>query len=362
MDGIQNTNRVDSLSERKLHASVIDSVLNSATYASRAMGMGKPFVGKTQDFTLKVVDSEAGQFFSGLENLNTYASDTTITLSYAHTGFSQPVVIPMLEAFANSGVTGTIPLRAFKTEEARAETVSRLGTAIFGTGVGDQPLGLEAIVDNGTNKASIGGQSRSTYPVLNGTVTDFNATLSLAKLAALESAISAAGVETEEPTINVTTKTIWDLFEQLLHPNVRAEYQSVGYNRVAIRGNSLMKPIELKGGAGFTALSYRGKPVIKDDKATSGTWYMLNERYNEWRGRTVVPDGFQGMLQKVTLGKQRVTEGVMANMPSDFHGFFFQKGQMLPSQAGIVGRYYVIGQYMTSQPRRNGKGYNISNI
>lgn len=362
MDGIPNSNRVDTLSERKLHAKVIDNVLNSATYASRLMGMGKPFTGKQYDYTIKITDSLAGQFFLGLENLNTSASDTTITLSFAHAGFTQPVVIPMLEAMANSGVTGTIPLRAFKTEEAEAEAISRMGTAIFGTGTGGQPLGLEAIVDDGSNVGTIGGQSRTTYTQLNSTVTDFSTTLSLAKLATLTSAVSASGVASEEPTIHVTTKTIWDLYEQLLHPNVRAEYQSVGYNKVPVRGNSLVKSVELKGGAGFTGLSWRAIPVIKDDKCTAGTWYALNENYLEWRGRTIVPDGFSDHLSRVSLGKSRVTEGVMSDRPSDFHGFFFQKEQMLPNQAGIVGRYYVIGNAMTSQPRRHGKGYNISSI
>jgi hypothetical protein len=149
---------------------------------------------------------------------------------------------------------------------------------------------------------------------------------------------------------------VWDLYEKLLAPNVRAEYSSVGYPALSLRGNSIMRSrAELKGAAGFTALSFRGVPVIADDAATSGVWYALNERYLEWRGRTIVPSKYAGVLEKVSLGSSTM-EGVGAynKAPSDA-GWFFQKQQMMPNQAGMVGRFSVIGQMVGMQPRRQGK-------
>lgn len=361
-DGIPLSNRVENLGNRKLHAAVVDNILSSATYSSRLMGMGRPFMGTTQDYTIKITDSGAGEFFTGLETLSTSATDTTITLSYAHTGFAQPKVNIMLEAFANAAAPQKIDLGDFKDDEAVAETISRLGTAVFGSGSGDQPLGLEALIDDGTTAGTIGGQTRSTYDSLDGTVTDSEGTMTLAKLATLEDAVSAAGLSSETPNIHVTTKTVWSLYEELLSPNVRAEYSTVGYNRVPVRGTGIVKASELKGGSGFTALSWRGQPVIKDDKATSGVWYMVNERYLFWLGRTVVPKDFKPHVRKVSLGKARTIEGVAAARPSIFHGFFRQEDQMLPNQAGIVGRYYVIGQFATNQPRRHGKLTGVTGV
>lgn len=360
-DGIAVNNRVDTTTERKLNAKVVDNVLNSRTYFSRLMGMGKPFTGKTYDYTIKVTDSGLGEFFAGLETLSSSASDTTITLSYAHTAFAQPVVLPLLESMANTGPEATIDLDVFKLEEAVAESTQRLGSAAYGSGSGNQPLGLAAIVDDGTSVSTIGGQSRSTYTQLKSTVTASGGTMTLAKLGTLHDSASAAGINTEEPTIHVTTKSIWSLYEQLLTPQVRAEYSSVGYDRLPIRGDVVVKPGELKGGAGFTALTYRGIPVIKDDAATSGVWFMLNENYLDWRGRTIVPDKFKGQISKVDLGTPRTIEGVAA-APSNYNGWFFQELQMLPNQAGMIGRYYVIGQLMTSQPRRHAKLTGITGI
>lgn len=362
-DGATFGPRVDGTTERKLHAKVVDNVLNSATYQSRIMGMGKEMRGKTYDYTIKVVDSNQGEWITGLEPLNSAQSNTTITMKYAHSIFTQPVVLSLPESMANTGPEATIDLDMFKIEEAQAETIRRLATAAYGTGSGDQILGLGAIVDDGTNVASIGGQSRSTYDQLKATYTDSSGTVSLSKLATLDDNCSAAGYESESPTIFVTNKTVWSLVERLLQPQVRAEYASVGYNAVAIRGKEVLKSrAELKGGAGFTAITFRGVPIIKDDAAPSGKIFALNENYLEWRGRTIVPSKYKGVLEKVSLGTPKTLEGPAANMPSDFHGFFFQKLQMMTHQAGMIGRYYVFGQLMTSQPRRHGVLHSITGI
>lgn len=363
-DGINPNARINPTTERKLYAKVVDNVLASRTYAARAMGMGKPFNGKTYDIPIKVVDSGLGEFFAGLETLASSASDTLIELSYAHAAFAQPVVSIMLESFANSGPEGTIDLDVFKLEEAVQESIQALGSVAYdGLSADDEPLGLESHVDDGTTAGTIGGQSRTTYSVLNGTVTASGGTLTLAKLATLESAIAAAGIASEYPTLHLMDKTRWDLYERLLQPNVRAEYASIGYNALALRGNEIQKRATLAGHAGFTALSYRGIPVIADDAATSGVWYMLNERYLGWRGRTTIPSKYAGQLEKVSLGVGKVSEGVGAqiNVPSSV-GWFFQKQQMMPNQAGMIGRFYVIGQFIGSQPRRQGKLTGITGV
>ena len=360
-DGIAVSNRVENFGSRKLHARVVDNVLSARTYWSRLQGNGQPFIGNTQDFTIKITDSGAGEFYTGLETLNSAASDTTITLSYAHTAFSQPIVIPFLESLANATAPDRIDLDSFKVDEAGAEAIQALGTAAYGTGSSNQFLGLEALIDDGTNAGTIGGQSRTTYSALNATVTASGGTLSLSKLATLEDAVSASGIESEEPNISVTTKTAWSLYEELLSPQVRASYASVGYDALPIRGQGIMKRADLKGAAGFTALTYRGKPVIKDDAATAGVWYMVNERYLMWKGRTVVGPKFSGNVRKVSLGKPRTLEGVAA-APSENHGWFFQDFQMLPNQAGLLARYHIVGQICVTQPRRNGKLTGITGV
>src|SRR3990172_12220665 len=102
-DGIQFGSNVNDFTLPKLYAKVVDNILNAPTYYSRLMGKGKPFMGKTMDITVDVVQDTQGEFFVGLETLNSSAVQTTVPLSYAHTAFTQPKVSVMLESFANTG-------------------------------------------------------------------------------------------------------------------------------------------------------------------------------------------------------------------------------------------------------------------
>jgi hypothetical protein len=362
-DGIQYGQRIDGTTQRKLYAKVVDNVLNAPTYFSRILSQGKPFMGKTEDVTVDVVSDNQGEFFTGLETLNSSAANTTITLSYAHTAFTQPKVSIMLESFANTGEYGVIPLDVFKYEKAAAETLQRFGSAIYADGTSNRPNGLGIIVsDTGT----IGGQSRASYPVLQATVTASGGTLSLAKMATLFDAVSAAGLQSEEPNVGVTTKTVWSLYEQLLTPNVRASYTEAGYPALSLRGKYAMKnKAELRNAAGFSALSYRGMPIIKDDFATSGVLFFLNENYYDWKGRTIVPDEYKDFLEKVNLGTLKAYEGTGAealDMPSEYNGWFYQKPLILPNQAGTVARFYVIGQTVASGFKRSGKLTGITGV
>lgn len=354
-DGIQHGSRVSNFGEAKLHAKVVDQVLNSTTYWSRLNGMGKKFSKPTMKYTLKIDRDEQGQFYTGLETLNSAGKDVTVQMEYAHTGFTQPVVDIMLESFANSG--SEIDYHSFNVEDAEKEATQRLSTAAYGSGTGGQFNGLGNIV---AATGTIGGLSRATYSELASTVTASGGTLSLSKLATLNDTVSDTGAD-EGTTVILTTYDIWSLYESLLQPTVRASYASVGYDKLPVRGKSAVKSADLKGAAGFDSLTYRGIPFIKDKACTAQTLFMLNENYLFWLGRTEVPSQYAGKLTPVNLGKASTLEGQMA-MPSSYHGWFFQKEQMMPHQAGLIGRYHVIGQVACTQPRRQGKLTGITGV
>lgn len=366
-DGIQNTNRVTGTTIRKLYTKVVDQVLNAPTYYSRIVSQGKPFEGSTEDITYDVLADTTGQFFTGLETLNSTATNTTATGSYAHTAFTQPVVSIMLESFANVGSLGVIKLDTFKYEKAAAQALQSLGTAIYGIGNSNQPLGLGAIIDDGTNAATIGGLSRSTYPVLDSTITAYTAgKLTLAQMATQYDSAIASGLASETPNIGDTTKTVWSLYEQLLTPNVRAMYDEVGYDRLPVRGKFAQRSTaELRNASGFSCLSYRGMDIMRDDFSTSGVLWMINENYIDWKGRTEIPAEYTDVLEKVNFGTMTAYEGTGAmalDLPSEYNGWFYQKPLTIPDQAGRIARFYVIGQTIPKSFRRHSKGTGITGV
>lgn len=360
-DGIAISNRLDNTTERKLHAKVVDQVLNGPTYASRLLGKAKRFMGKQMDYTVDIERSSQFEWFTGLENLNSSAEDTTISLSYTHTAGTQPKVGIMLESFANVGELGTIPLDAYQYSKAAQEVIANVASAFYGLGTGDTPNGLRVIADDGTNSDNIGGQSRSTYDALEATYTSFSAGLTLARLGTLDDDASVGGEMVGTPNINITSFPVWSLYEQLLDPQISGNYNMNGFPTMPVRGDGAVGQAKLGASAGFTFLAHRGKPVIKDKYAPSGSWFKMNEDTFGWFGRTEVPSEYQGMVTKVNLGDMEGYQSVAGDeAPSNFNGFFYQKPQVLPSKAGTIARFYVIGQVNAWEPRRNAQAHSIT--
>lgn len=372
MDGAPLTNRVLNFTYNKIYAAVVDNILTSSTYASRVMGMGKPFQGSTYDYTVRISSDSQGQWVTGIETMNAAAVNDTIQLSYADTHFAQPKVTILWESFENAGPQQAINIDSYKLKAAGADALNSVATTLYQAAPvgGPQSNGLGNIVDDGTLSSVIGGQSRSTYPVLNAIVTPSGATMTLAKLATLDDDTSATGLTSETPNLNLTTKTVWSLYESLLSPQVRANYSTnfLGiYDTDAAPRNSMDKG--LRASAGFVALEHRGMPVIKDDKcadastATGGPWYKLNERYLEWRGRSDVPSVWRDQIAKIDLGGNDIYEGVGAQYkPSDYNGWYYRKDVPIPDQAGMLGYFIVMGQLCTDQPRRQGKLTGITGV
>jgi hypothetical protein len=365
-DGIQNSARVDNLGNPKLYGKVVDQVLLSPTIMTRSMFGGKKFEGKVQDIDLDVVSDTQGQWVTGLEELNMSAVSTTVRTSFAHAAFTQPQVSIMLESFANSGSLGMINLDDFKYEKAAAQVVQAIGSAVYGVGTANQILGLEAIIDNATNAATIGGISRSTYSQLNSyIVTVTSNKLTLATLDTLHDNVRAAGLTNEKPNIAYTTKAVWSLYGQLLQPYVRQSYREVGYDKLgnndkwAQRSNPL-----LRASAGFDGLTYRTLSLIDDDFGPAGQLYMVNEDYVNWYGRSDVPDMYRDTITHVNFEDNSSYEGTGAladeAMPSSNHGFFYQPPQQMPTQGGKYARFWTIGNYMASSYRRHGKNASTS--
>jgi hypothetical protein len=361
-DGNQYGSNVDNFNERKLHAKVVDNILNAPTFYSRVLSKGEQMEGKTMDYTIDIVSDTQGEFFVGLESLNASAVNSTIVLSYAQTAFTQPKVGVMLEDFANVGSTATINLDVFKYQKAAAQAMQKLGAAVYGSGVANQPNGLGIIVlDSGT----IGGQARSTYSALNATVTASSGTLTLLKMATLDDATRAASLVNSETNVGLAGKTVFSLYESLLQPNVRQEYAAIGYPKMGVRAINVDRGSQAANGSGFRALEYRGKPIVADDFATSGYLYFLNEDSFGWVGRSIVPDRYKSQVEKVNLGTGKAYQSVGAdalNLPSEYNGWFYQKDMILPTAAGTIGRFYVIGQFVVWEPRRNGVLTGITGI
>ena len=155
-----------------------------------------------------------------------------------------------------------------------------LGTEVYGDGTGNSGkdiLGLVAAVDDSTNVTTYGGLSRATFTNWRGTLTAQSGSLSIANLAA---DFDAAQVGNDTPTLIVTTPAVFTIYEALLTPTVSHQFSM---NDFRMTGEGMAKVGgTLAANQGFRALTFRGVPVVADEKATSGNIFTLNENHLTW--------------------------------------------------------------------------------
>ena len=208
----------------------------------------------------------------------------------------------------------------------------------MGTGNGGKdPLGLAALVDDGNSVASIGGLARATYSTLCSTVTASGGTLTLAKVDTLWTAVTSGA---QKPTAVYTTEAVFNYYGQLLRPQER-----ITKDASTVKG--------LSGGTGFTALYYNGKPILADEKCTSGAFIMLNEDYVNWYA---LP-----FYNAKPIAYKSQIEGNDYGAPIGL-GFSWSDWIIPANSGSVVGHIYFGGQFVTTNPKRHGKLTGVTGI
>jgi len=345
------TQRVISITQDTIVPKVFDQILSDNFVTARFMSNGKKWSGETLKFPVKIAKNSLGGSFSGLDTFNTSSVETRITLSYDPRFYEIPVAIPGTEKLIN-GISESRVLDIVKVEmESSANDAADDIADMFysdGTGNGGKDFnGFGNLVDDGTTAATVGNQSRTTYPMLAGTRTASGGTMTLTKLDNLYTAVSGGSATRQKPTMIISDETVWNLGTSLLSPTVQANYQANGYPVVTRSSRGAIAGGDLKGALGFTSIIYRGVPWIADEKSTSQTVWMINEEYITWYG--IKDPDMQGVVAGGNI------DGVYSEMPGANTGLQFS-GMMKPvNQYGEVGHIYAFGNAVTPHPRRQGR-------
>lgn len=356
--------RVLSQTRQYLLPKVVYNVLGSNVLAARLVGNGKKGKGVAVEKAIKYTTAGTATSFSGLDTFQAAQLDTKIRLSYDMRAIRNYVGVAGLEVLANQDAeVQSTDLVKEALEETQDELFDALGDYLYGTGLGNSgkdPNGLGGIVDDGTNTTTIGGQTRATYPVLNSTVTSLSGlSLTLARMATLYSAVSS-GTGMTTPTLMISNETVWDLYESLLTPIVREQYSMMGYYNVgstggAVRGGSHEG---LSGTQGFVALTYKGIPYARDEKATSQTMFMLNENWLDWYGWKGNAFGYEPIAFTHSQVETTYAEAPM----SSFTGFHWSGFRTPTNQFAGIADIILVGNLASWQPRRHGKLTAVSQV
>lgn len=332
--------RIQTTVQQKYLPFVVDTVLNSNVLFQRVVRASKPWSGRTLRQPIKVSKNSTGTSFSGFDTFSTSATDNRQFLEFTPSFYQITCALPGDELSVADTEEKVLDLMKLTIQSDTEDMADDLGTIFYADGTGNSnkdPLGLAALVDDGTTVATIGGLSRSTYTTLQSTVTASGGTLTLAKLDTLDAAIKSGS---QKPTVHLTTETVFNLYGQLLRPQERIVKQA-----------GTMKG--LRGGTGFDALDYAGKPVIADEKCTSGAFISLNEDFVDFYALPFY--GAQAVAYKNQI------EGNDYGAPMGL-GFAWSDW-IKPANAGsVVGHIYFGGQFITTNPKRHGKLTGITGV
>ena len=333
--------RVQTTVQTKYLPFVVDTVLNSNVLFQRVVRGAKKWSGRTLRAPIKTSKNTTGQSFRGFDTFSTSATDNRQYLEYAPSFYQITCALPGDELSVADTEDKVLDMMKLTIQSDTEDMADDLGTIFYADGTGNgskDPLGLSAIVDDGNSVATIGGLSRSTYATLASTVTASSGTLTLAKMDTLQAAVASGA---QKPTAWYTTETVFNLYGQLLRPQ-----EAIYKEATKMKGG-------LFGTTGFTALEYAGKPIVMDEKCTSGALIALNENYVDWYALPF-------FNAKPVAYKSQI-EGNDYDAPIGL-GFSWSDW-IIPANAGaVVGHIYFGGQFVTTNPKRHGKLTGITGV
>jgi len=350
MSATAQNDRVNNITLQDYNASVVDTANRSSEIMKRVVSRPERWNGRSYSSPIFTNNSQLGTSFKGTETFDTSIDYNTQQMTWYPTGYAQPVGVSIVERSINATPSGVIDLYKSSYQYAQNSMITQLGTIFYGTGNGNDFDGLNVIVDDGTSTSTYAGLSRTSFPTINGSVTAASGgVLSLDVMAAADDAATISGNESETPNVIMATQTVWSLYESLLSPTVSARYDGQGGSFIdgntAVKSNvSQSDALWLKGGA--TSVSFRGKPLVRDQKCPAGTMYGLNENWFYFKSLKL-----QGLDLIAT--QEDVTAGAYESYKVS--AFQFREPLMPVNQLAEVGIFVMYGQFYCENPNRNFK-------
>jgi hypothetical protein len=349
-------NRITDITYNKILPKVVDTKNDGNVATARVLGVqiGRTWTGHTMNQVIQIDNDSTGGAFDGLDEFSTAQTNNTRSLSWYVKGYYQSVVAAGMEQDVNTGEAQAIRYLTSIMDRAKTSLLDGIGSLIYGVGSGKNFEGFGLIADDGSLTSSYGGLSRATYGENINAYVDAAATLTLEEIAAAVDNSSAASVELERPNIGYMPAAVWSIFESLHYAAVQAKYDSVGLSGYStINGNTPIGrtvPADvLKGASGFDSLSFRKIPFVADNKAPSGSLFLINEHYLEF---PVLRSPSKSVKQVSPSPEAQEGYYAEAKLPSSVQ---FRDMMESINQYGSAGFFLVMGNLIHRNPKRNAR-------
>ncbi len=326
---------------------VVDNVLKSSVAAVRWLSNGKRWAGEQLKIPFKNSKNTSSGAFGLGDTFNTAKVSTRKILAFDPKFYYANVSLFGPEVDVNAiSETQVINLVKTEMESVQHDAMEEVSSLFYGVGSGNNFLGLQGIVDDGTFLSTYGGQTRSTVTNLNSNVNTVSGPLTLALMAAQQSNAKRGSMK---PTIILTTEAHWDDFEELIQPQISANYSIMGAHKVT-KGATVMPGQPLgPGQVGFDALMHRGTPIVADEMGNSGEMYFINENFLQWYGLR------SQWAKPISLSSTTIEGPYEADVPSKNHGFHATEWKEPTNQYARSMQILLMGNLVSGGPRYSSK-------
>lgn len=249
--------QISGITERYFVKKLADNIFDSNPLAARLKKNSLEMIdgGTSILQPLGYALNTASGWYQGAETLSTTDNEVITSAEYTWKQHYSNITISRLDELKNSGDKAMLNFVKEKTKIAEKTLVDNLGTGLYSAGTDAKSIvGLRVIV---AANQTVGGISQSTYSWWSAQVDSSTTTLTLS---AMQTLFNAASIDSDHPTVIMTTRAIYNLYYALLQPQQR-----------------FVDSDTAKGG--FQNLLFNGVPVIADSHCPSAHMFMLNEKY-----------------------------------------------------------------------------------
>lgn len=247
--------QVSGITEKYFVPKLADNIFDSNPYFRRIKQRSMDVIdgGTSIMIPLEYAINGAGGWYSGSDTLNTEDTQIITAAEYSWKQHYENISILRIEELKNSGDAGKISLVKSKMKNAEKSTMDRLGTGVYSAGTDAKSIvGLRVFISTSN---TVGGISQSSYSWWQGNV---DSTTTTTTMAALQTQYNECVVDDMQPTVALTTRSIFNYYYALLQPQQR-----------------FVDSDTAKGG--FSSLMFNGIPVIADSHCPAGYFFFVNE-------------------------------------------------------------------------------------
>ncbi len=277
--------------------------------------------------------------FSGFDVLPSAQQSTRQNAIFTPSEEEVLISVSGIQQAINRGPAAAVDLIAAEMEQRARDLQDEMGKQLYLDGTGNSGkdlLGLAAAIDDTTNVTTYGGLSRNTYTNWRATYTVQSGALALSDLAA---DVDAATIRSDDPpTLIVTTQAIFTIAEALFTPTTQNMYTMGDYRLVPGEMYPVKVGVGGLGNQGFRALTFRGIPMVADQRAPAGKIWTLNENHFKFA--------------KIDYGAPFATSSSNS---------FQWTGLRLPvNQIAATGYMLWAGQFICDEPRCNAQRVSVT--